>query len=304
MNQRQKRIAELIENGIESDIVDFKQQYYHETKKSEFIKDIISFANATSREDKYIIFGVSDGTREIVGITENDIPDISEINQLIRTYCDPFVEIEIEQFDIETKRVGAIIIKSSNMQKPYVVAKEYSFRDKVCLHAGDIYIRKSANNFRALRSDIEEIYKTRLFVDVLSLNKRIEIGIVDISRVKQVYARIPISFVNNTDNSFVFGKATVKWMYADSKIGSTVLYIEDNKTQFRQAPTVLEKSPFMLPSKSQAQKTLFLKVSDSFCEVIRERTNMHQELKVEVVLYDAFNTEYKTSFVVDTILWE
>ena len=141
-------------------------------------------------------------------------------------------------------------------------------------------------------------------VDILSLNKQIEIGIVDISRVKQVYARIPISFVNNTDNSFVFGKATVKWMYADSKIGSSVLYIEDNKTQFRQAPTVLEKSPFMLPSKSQAKKTLFLKVSDSFCEVIRERTNMHQELKVEVVLYDACNTEYKTSFVVDTILWE
>ena len=56
MNQRQKRIVELIENGIESDIIDFKQQYYHEAKKSEFIKDIISFANASSREDKYIVF--------------------------------------------------------------------------------------------------------------------------------------------------------------------------------------------------------------------------------------------------------
>ena len=302
MNQRQKRIVELIENGIESDIIDFKQQYYHEAKKSEFIKDIISFANASSREDKYIVFGVSDATREIIGI--NDIPDISNLNKLIRTYCDPFIEIDIEQLDIDGKRVGAIIVKSSNIQKPYVVAKDFSFKDKICLRAGDIYVRKSANNFRALRSDIEEIYKTRFCVGILSLNKKIEIGIVDISRVKQVYARIPISFVNNTDNSFVFGKATVKWMYADSKIGSSVLYIEDNITQFRQAPTVLEKSPFILPTKSQAQKTLFLKVSDSFCEVIRERTNMHQELKVEVVLYDACNTEYKTSFVVDTILWE
>ena len=50
MNQRQKRIVELIENGIESDIIDFKQQYYHEAKKSEFIKDIISFANAYAKE--------------------------------------------------------------------------------------------------------------------------------------------------------------------------------------------------------------------------------------------------------------
>lgn len=304
MNQRQKRIAELIENGIESDIVDFKQQYYHEAKKSEFIKDIISFANASLREDKYIVFGVSDATRETIGITENDIPDISNLNQLIRTYCDPFIEIDIEQFDIDGKRVGAVIVKSTNIQKPYVVAKDFSFKDKICLRAGDIYVRKSANNFRALRSDIEEIYKTRFCVDILSLNNKIEIGIVDIARVKQVYARIPISFVNNSDNSFVFGKATVKWMYADNKIGSSVLYIEDNKTQFRQVPTVIEKSPFMLPSKSQAEKTLFLKVSDSFYGVIRERTNMHQELKVEVVLYDACNTEYKTSFVVDTILWE
>ena len=46
MNQRQKRIAELIENGIESDIVDFKQQYYHEAKKSEFIKDSRIFLSA------------------------------------------------------------------------------------------------------------------------------------------------------------------------------------------------------------------------------------------------------------------
>lgn len=190
------------------------------------------------------------------------------------------------------------------MQKPYVVAKDYSFRDKICLHAGDIYIRKSANNFRALRSDIEEIYKTRLLVNILSLNNKIEIGIVDISRVKQVFARIPLCFVNNTDNSFVFGKAIVKWMYSDSSVGSSVLYIEENKMQFKQAPALIEKSPFVLSSKSQDIKTLYIKVSDSFCGVIRERTNIHQELKVEVVLYDACNTEYKTSFVVDTISWE
>ena len=131
MNQRQKRIVELIENGIESDIIDFKQQYYHEAKKSEFIKDIISFANASSREDKYIILGVSDATREIIGINENDIPDISNLNQLIRTYCDPFIEIDIEQLDINGKRVGAVIVKSSNIQKPYVVAKDFSFKDKI-----------------------------------------------------------------------------------------------------------------------------------------------------------------------------
>lgn len=304
MNQRQEKIIELIQKGIEGDIVDFKQQFYHDAKKSDFIKDIISFANASSHEDKYIVFGISDETREIVGITENQIPDISDLNELIRVYCDPFVEIEVEKFDIGDKRVGAVIVKSTNMQKPYVVAKDYSFRDKIHLRAGDIYIRKSANNFRALRNDIEEIYKTRLTVDILSLNKKINIGVVDIARVKHAFVRIPVSFVNNTENSFAFNKADVKWVYSDSNTGSSVLFIEEDKTQFKQMPSFIEKSPFMLPAKSQEQKVLYAKISEGFCRVIRSHEDMHQKLKIEIVLYDARGNKHKTSFVNDTISWE
>ena len=110
-NQKMKKIIELIENGVEGDTVDFKQQYYHDAQKSDFIKDVISFANASSLEDKYIIFGVSDDTREIIGVSDNEIPDISDINQLIRTYCDPFIEIDVESVNIGSKKVAAIIVK-------------------------------------------------------------------------------------------------------------------------------------------------------------------------------------------------
>ena len=137
-----------------------------------------------------------------------------------------------------------------------------------------------------------------------SVNKKIYIGAVNVARVDDMFVRIPISFVNNTENSFVFGKAIIKWLYSDSSVGSPVLYIEENKTQFKQVPTLIEKSPFVLPAKSQDQRALYTKVSDSFCRVIRERSNMHCDLKIEVTLYDASETQYKTSFVVDTILWE
>lgn len=304
MDQRKKKILELIENGVEDDTVDFKQRYYHDSKKYDLIKDIISFANASSLEDRYIIIGVNDETRETVDVSDEQFPDISDINQLIRTYCDPFIDIELERMVVDEKQIVAIIIKNNNLQKPYVVAKDYSYKGKIYLHAGDIFIRKSANNFRALRSDIEEIYKTRLVVEIISCDNKIEIGTVEIARLKQNYVCVPIRLINSTDNAFVFSKATVKWIYPNSSTGSSVLYIEESRKQFKQSLEPLETSPFVLSAKTQTQKVLYSKVSDGFCKVIRQNEMVKQDLKIEISLFDARGTEYKTNFTVDKVVWD
>lgn len=304
MDNIRDKIKKLIEIGVEGDTVDFKREYYHDAKKSDFIKDIISFANASPLEDKYIIFGVDDDTRDITDISKDQFPDISDINQLIRTYCDPFIEIEVEWVDIDTKKVVVIIIKRQNMKKPYVVAKDYAYKGKTYLHAGDIYIRKSANNFRALRSDIEEIYNTRLFIDILPCNNTIKIGVVEMARIKRNFVRIPIRVINNTDNSFVFSKAMIKWIYPDSNTGTTVGYIDDDHTQFKHEPASIDKLPFVVSAKSQNQKVLYSAVSKEFCDVIEQHETMQQELKIEVALFDARGIEYKTSYGVENIVWE
>ena len=304
VNGQQNKIIELIKIGEENDIVDFKQQYYHDAKKSDFIKDIISFANASTIEDKYIIFGVNDDTREVVGISDTEIPDISNINQLIRNYCDPFIEIDIERVNIDSKDVAAIIIKRKNMSKPYVVAKDYAYNGKIHLHAGDIFVRKSANNFRALRSDIEEIYNTRLFVDILSVNHMIKIGMVEIVKTNNNFARIPIRLINNTDNSFVFVKAVIKWIYPNSQISTDIKYIEDDIRLFKHMLATIDKSPFVVSAKSQNQKVLYSYVSEGFCKIVRENESLQQELKIEISLFDARGIEYKTSFCAENIIWE
>lgn len=304
MNKRRSQIIELIEHGVESDIVDFKEKYYHEAKKSDFIKDIISFANAATLDEKFIIFGISDSTREAIGISKEEIPDISNVNQLIRTYCDPFIEIDIERFTIDHKNIAAIVIKKTNLQKPYVVAKDMSNRDKICLHAGDIYIRKSANNFRALRSDIEAIYKSRLLLEIASVNNTIKIRNIEISKIKQKYACIPVCFANSTDNVFVLNKATAKWIYADCQAGSPVLYVDEEKTQFKQAPIAIEQKPFVLGSKTQEQRVFYLNISESFCRVIKKHEEMRQDLRIELIISDARGFEYTTSFTADTIIWD
>ncbi len=304
MDERKKKIIELIKNAKENDTIDFKEQYYHDSKKSDLIKDIISFANSLAFEDKYIIFGVSDDTRQIVGIADNQIPDISDVNQLIRVYCDPFIDIDIEEFEIESKRVGAIVIKSTNMQKPYVVAKDFAFGGKIYLRAGDIYIRKNANNFRALRNDIEEIYRTRLIIDISSLNNIVKIGAIEIARERKIFARIPINLINSTDNSFVFSKAKIKWIYANSSMETEVCFMDEDKIQFKQAPIVIEKIPFVLHSKSQSQKVLYSAVSEGFCKVIKGQEQNSQVLRIEVILCDARKIEYKTSFTIEAVSWE
>ncbi len=304
VNSQKNKIKELIKIGEESDIVDFKQQYYHDAKKSDFIKDIISFANASTIEDKYIIFGVSDDTREIVGISDAQIPDISDINQLIRNYCDPFIEIDIERVNIDSKNVAAIIIKRKNMSKPYVVAKDYAYNGKIHIHAGDIFIRKSANNFRALRSDIEEIYNTRLFVDILSVDNMIKIGMVEIAKTNNNFARIPIRLINNTDNSFVFVKAVIKWIYPNSQISTDIKYIEDDIRLFKHMLATIDKSPFVVSANSQNQKVLYSNVSEGFCKIVSENEALQQELKIEISLFDARGIEYNTSFCAENIIWE
>lgn len=49
-------ISSLIQNKQENEFVDFKQFYYHEDKKYDLIKDIVSFSNEVTSVDKYIVF--------------------------------------------------------------------------------------------------------------------------------------------------------------------------------------------------------------------------------------------------------
>lgn len=45
-------ISSLIQNKQENEFVDFKQFYYHENKKYDLIKDIVSFSNEVTSVDK------------------------------------------------------------------------------------------------------------------------------------------------------------------------------------------------------------------------------------------------------------
>ena len=63
-----EHIVELIEAHRETDYVDYKEKYYDDEKKYDLIKDIAAFANNySSPNDKYIVFGIVNGTWELKG---------------------------------------------------------------------------------------------------------------------------------------------------------------------------------------------------------------------------------------------
>ena len=88
-------ISSLIQNKQENEFVDFKQFYYHEDKKYDLIKDIVSFSNEVTSVDKYIVFGIINGSWEPAGIDLSTMPDVSVINDLLHTYVEPFIYLGV-----------------------------------------------------------------------------------------------------------------------------------------------------------------------------------------------------------------
>ena len=295
-------VEHLIIAGEENDRVDFKETYYHENKKSDMIKDIISFANGHCQEDKYIIFGVRDADRKVVGINRGDIPDISEINQFIQVNCEPYIFVEMQCLQIMSKEVAVMIIKKENREKPYTVKKDYTNRSGGNIQAGDIFIRKGANNFKALRNDIEDIYKTRTILDINIINGLV--GFKDEISVRSVkkLGIITVTFINDTEYSILFNKASIIWLYSDTNIESDVLYIEDDLSNCK-VPVDIRQKPYLLKDRTQDQKNLYFSVSEGFYDIIIVRAASNDMPRIELRIVDARGILRTTTSNIEKIVW-
>ncbi|MEK8042969.1 ATP-binding protein, partial [Burkholderia contaminans] len=79
-------LIERLLYSSEGDALDFKLQQYpfenaDDDSKSSLLKDILAFANAWRTTTAYIVIGVRDGSKEVVGL-DNDIDD-SRLQQFV-----------------------------------------------------------------------------------------------------------------------------------------------------------------------------------------------------------------------------
>ena len=155
--REKEKILGLISEARETSCVDFKRDFYEKLSQSDLPKDICAFANSISNEDKYIVFGVEDKTREIVGIEKEAFFKQDSIDEYISRTIEPFVEVESDMFSTDDgKIIGYIKILSSNANPPYVIKEDCGKNNK--LSKGDVFIRKGSCNQRALRSDFDSMY--------------------------------------------------------------------------------------------------------------------------------------------------
>ncbi|MGG5460770.1 AlbA family DNA-binding domain-containing protein [Clostridium sp. B9] len=106
--------------------LDFKLKLepFTEGAKKELAKDVCAIANSRGGRG-YIIIGVEDKTKRIVGFEEKYLTE-ERLQQIISSRIDPPVPISLEENFLEGKRILVIVIYNS-YQKPYQVRENGAF---------------------------------------------------------------------------------------------------------------------------------------------------------------------------------
>jgi predicted HTH transcriptional regulator len=107
--------------------LDFKQriELNYETGKKELTKDICAIANSNGGRG-YIVVGIEDKTKKIIGISEEDKFNEEKIQQIIASRCDPPIPVSVDYIKIEEKDVAVITIYNWE-QRPYQVRESGAF---------------------------------------------------------------------------------------------------------------------------------------------------------------------------------
>lgn len=95
-----------------------------DSSKKELAKDICAIANSRGGRG-YILFGIRDKTKEIIGINITEFKE-EQIQQVVSTRIDPPVPISVDIINIDTRNIGVITIYNTE-QKPYQLRDSGAF---------------------------------------------------------------------------------------------------------------------------------------------------------------------------------
>lgn len=285
-------ISMLIQNRQENEFVDFKQFYYHDDKKYDLIKDIVAFSNDSTTVDKYIVFGVINGTWDVDGIDLSTIPDVSEINDLLHMYVEPFIYIEIGNIQYGGKKLGYIKIPADRADRPYVIKREYSKHGKTHLRCGEIYVRKNANNFIATRRDLDHIYKNNGAFIISVFDTTVDVGAVQIRNDRKLLVQIRTVLSNNMNHAINICRATCDISSSRNTTQYECDYCADKTRRFAYAPSTINSVPISLPSGMELQKSLYFSISSESVELLLRKQREGEQFFIKLDLFDVNGSKY------------
>lgn len=141
-----KKLAQLLKME-EGPKLDFKASLSLETEseKKELAKDVIAIANSSAGRG-YIIFGVEDKTKVILGVDAAQYKE-EQIQQIIYNRCDPPVPVSLELVDYRGKQLAVLTIYRSS-QQPHQM-----------LQNGAFYVRRGSTTDYARRNEIARLFQ-------------------------------------------------------------------------------------------------------------------------------------------------
>lgn len=293
-NTTEEYISSLIQTRQENEFVDFKQFYYHDDKKYDLIKDIVSFSNESTSVDKYIVFGVINGTWAVEGVNLSTIPDVSVINDLLHMYVEPFIYVEVGKIKYNGKDLGYIKIPVDRADRPYVIKKEYSKQGKTHLRCGEIYVRKNANNFIATRRDLDHIYKNNGAFQISMFESTVDIGFVQIRNDRKSFVQIRTVLANNTNHSINICKGTCDISTSRNTTQYECVYCEDRTRKFSNVPSTLSVVPVFLSSGMELQKSLYFSISAESSDLLLRKQREGERFFIKLDLFDVNGNKYTT----------
>ncbi|MDN4079365.1 ATP-binding protein [Paenibacillus polymyxa] len=158
----------LILSKREDDYWDFKQQ--HHSNKANLLHDIICMANNRADRNAYIIFGIADGTFDVVGV-ENDENRRNQQQMIDFLKTKKFVSgirprVELRTLLLTGHEVDVLIIMNST-DTPYFLTEDFPDNGRK-VHANHIYTRVGDTNTDIDKSadinNIEYLWKKRFLL--------------------------------------------------------------------------------------------------------------------------------------------
>ena len=170
-------IRNLVQRGTEGTHWDFKGQ--HHENKADLIHDVLCLANADHEGDRFLIFGIHDGTLAVhlVDNTPNRRRQ-ADIAGLFRDNSSKFFQSRIPAFhlrelDYDGKLLDVLIIEDMP-HKPYCLVEDYRDSGRQ-IQAHHIYTRTSDTNTplndAAAPHEIERMWRERFGLDLPPLKR-------------------------------------------------------------------------------------------------------------------------------------
>lgn len=281
-------IKQYINNGQENECVDFKLKTYgNNPSNSEMAKDVAAFANGDVKADKFIIMGVDDTTKKIIGILDAEKFNPSAIENSIAEKIEPRMSVVCGVIELDSKKIAYIKIPKKNDNSPYIIKKDCG--KNVNVREGDIFVRVGTCNRKANREDLDRMYRENSKISIDMYSNLFSIGTMQIGKAKKDVVSVgsfEIELNNPTANSIVL---------CDGKIIISNKYDKIERRIFGfQAEQRFDERPYTLMQHSREVKKIYFDFLSEDCLRLRfeDDGKLQHYPTVKVELFDTDDNVY------------